>query len=187
MRNFILTIFILVSMQSVACAGIIGKVLKGVAIAVLSDVIEASVDKLSEAQLNDLSRTAKLTTQDSEKIKFMIRNLVNPDISTNYKLMYYANDVDYFSAGVVDHNFILRDRSRFDSYWIIQNYSLTSIDEIEVSANKKFAVARYTVRFAVKSRTGKEKSGTSKYVVLIGGFGLSPKIHLIKEWVSHDV
>lgn len=174
------------STQSVVHAGIMGKVLKGIAIAVLSDVVEASISNLSDIKLRDLSATSPLTERDREKVQSMIRNLVDPAISTNYKLSYYANDVDYFSAGVIGHDFILKDRNRFNSYWVNQNYSLVSIDEIEIASNKKFAVARYTVRFAVKSRTGKEKSGTSKYVVLIGGLGAIPKIHLIKEWVSHD-
>ncbi len=92
--------------------------------------------------------------------------------------------VDFFNAGVVDFDFIRRDRASFEARWPQRQHVILSIDEIAVDPNRKFAFARYTVEFHVV-RAGDKKSGITRLMMAIGSFDSQPRIHAIREVVKH--
>lgn len=178
-------LILLFSFQSSAWADEFFKeVAKGVAINVFSEVIKSAIAAPSRVQ-QQLPQTVAGSVDDTERVKAIISALVESTTPLKDRIGYYGAKVDYFGAGVVDHAFILKDRTYFESRWPDRTYKIISVDEISVDPNKKFAAARYTIEYLIK-RPGDQKSGTSKVTVLFGSFNVQPRIYAIKEWVSQN-
>lgn len=181
-----LLIFFILSAPTISYAGFFYEVAKGVAVTVLSEVITSGVTA-SEDVPQQISKieTTNGTQDDMRRIRLIIKNLVDQSTPLTDRIGLYATAVDYFSAGVVDHKFIQKDRKKFEKKWTEIKYNIISVDEIAVSSDRKYAAARYTLEYFVKWGD-KQRSGTSEVAILIGSLNSQPRIYSIKEWVHSD-
>ncbi len=186
MKNIYLITLLSVFQSTPSYADFFTDVAKGVATNVLSAAIYSTI--VSPAQtpvLTKIPPTIDGSVNDKERVKGIINAIMDSATPLEERIGFYAMKVDYFSAGVVDHKFILKDRKYFEKKWPERDYRIISIDEITVDPNKKFAAARYTAEYLVR-RPGDEKSGTTKIVILLGSFDIQPRIYAIKEWVYRN-
>jgi hypothetical protein len=170
-------------------------VVKGVAVEVISDLImtqiHAHADTPSQQMPTTSSRASDVgetnavsgNSDDIRRVKAIISALIDTSTPLSERIGLYATRVDYFSAGVVDHDFIMGDRLRFETRWPEESYTIVSIDQIAVEPDRTSAVARYTLAYTVR-RPGDQRSGTSQNYVLLGSFDSQPRVYAIKEWVS---
>ena len=158
----------------ITSAGLIADVAKGVSVNIMSEVLKASISKQPEHY-----SATRGNNEDAARLQAIV------NIPLAEKIGLYATTVDYFTFGAQDHNFILRERARFEERWPTRHYTLRSFDDIEISTSGHYAAIRYTIDYSV-SRAGKQRSGTSKVAVLIGDFDSQPRIYAIKEWVEQN-
>lgn len=153
-------------------------VAKKVAVDVLASVIKDAVKPGGQSR----PQVVAGTSDDKTRVQNIVLALISEELPLDERIGLYATRVDYFGAGIVGHDFILKDRQRFEKRWPTRKYSLRSVDEIEVAADRAYAMARYTIEYKV-NRDLESRSGVSQVALVIGSFNVQPRIHAIKEWV----
>ena len=131
-------------------------------------------------------QVAAATEDDARRIRAIIGAVSDMSIPLSERIGLYATRVDYFSAGIVDHNFIAQDRERFENRWPESRYTLKSLDQLATMDNRRYAIVRYTMSYAVARATGEQRSGTSEVLLVIESFDSQPRIAVMKEWVHRD-
>lgn len=160
-------------------------VLKKVAADVIASVIKDAIKPGTQPQPQPQPQTQVVagTSDDKSRVRNIILAISDTNSPLSERIGLYATRVDYFGAGVVGHDFILKDRERFEARWPVRNYTIRSIDEIAVAADRSYAIARYTIDYDV-SRGDQSRRGVSQVALVIGTFHVQPRIHAIKEWVT---
>ena len=168
--------------------------LKQVAVSVMADLVKDSVKGSGSAPATSSTQNAPGpapvpvtetgNADDLRRVRAMVERLIDANAPLSDVIGLYAPRVDFFRAGVVDHDFIRRDRARFEARWPQRKHVILSIDEIAVDPQRKFAFARYTIEFHV-ARAGDEKHGITRLMVAIGNFDSQPRIHAVREVVKH--
>jgi len=171
-----------------AVAAFARDVLKDVAKSIISDILKDAI-KASAASSPSPQSSSSLplpvvaaTTQDAQRTLNILRELTDTNIPLAERIGLYAARVDYFGAGVVDRDFIKKDRVYFESRWPSRRYSIAKVNQIAIAPDGTYVVARYTVEYHV-TRPGDSRSGKSDVAVVIGSFNSQPRVHSIKEWV----
>ena len=154
-------------------------VVKKVAVDVIASVIKDAIKLDTHSQ----SQVVSGTSDDKTRVRNLVQAFIDTNSPLSTRIGLYATKVDYFNSGVVGHDFILKDRQYFEKRWPVRNYTIRSIDEISVAADRSYAIARYTVDYRV-GRGEESRSGVSQVALVIGSFHVQPRIHAIKEWVT---
>ncbi len=88
-----------------------------------------------------------------------IRNFVNDYLNRNidnvieYVLEIYADKVDFYKAGVVDRNFITKDKKDYFSKWPYRKYEITSDIKISQSDVHKQWIAEINYSYYIANKT----------------------------------
>lgn len=77
----------------------------------------------------------------------------NADNVTEYVLEIYADNVDFYKAGVVDRTFITKDKKEYFSKWPYRKYELTSDIKVSKSEGLKQWIAEFNYFYYVANKT----------------------------------
>lgn len=192
MKNRLTLLALVVSVIStpVCAESLIRKVVAGVAVQVISEVIKNKIESNSRQNSTYAPPPARTdpevysgSSSDRERVKNIIKVILDQNRPFYEIARYYANNVDYFDQGVISNGAIVQENNKFAQRWPYRRYDIKSFDEIEISNNRTFAVARYTLNFEV-GNAKITKRGQTKAYVLIGDFNSQPHIYAIKGWVQ---
>ena len=116
-------------------------------------------------QSSVIESTSPTSTTDQffdTKIKEKVNEYLNRNIqpSVEYVSSLYANNVDFYNAGIVDKNFIFKDKIAYFSKWSERQYTLISNVEVTPGGEARTWIASFDYNYKVKN-TKRSRQGNA--------------------------
>ena len=118
-----------------------------------------------------------------------LNNFVHTYLSTLNKrnifeiLNFYDSHVNYFSKGIVDKNFIRKDKEKYYQLWPIIRCELTSEIIVQDTEDESVKLVEFDINFYVYNPKRGSISGTARNYLKIRKTSVGPKIFDEKQQV----